>query len=206
MASLLQKCRRLGLKKQHGRGCRATRGDEMSCFLTDTLSLPCDPHWQGGLCHAPGCNGTNAARDTAYCAFLPVHWTLAVQLCKTGSIDETYTTESSQHRNATNTSLQTVHTSAKGCRGSNIYELLRLERPPTFSVKNVWLILTNIYSCILYKHVVHVRKYLPDDCWCRRISEEWLAPESSPWCSPIPYSSTGLFLGLLWTQQFFVFF
>ncbi len=50
--------------------------DTTSCFLTDALSPPCDPHWQGGLCHTPGCNGTNAARDTAYCAFLPVHWTL----------------------------------------------------------------------------------------------------------------------------------
>lgn len=61
----------------------ATHVDKMSSVLTDTLSLPCDPHWQSGLCHALGCNGTNAARDTAYCAFLPAHWTLAVQLCKT---------------------------------------------------------------------------------------------------------------------------
>lgn len=71
---------------------RTTHVVKMSCFLTDTLSSPCDPHWLGGLCHTPGCNGTNAARDTAYCAFLPAHWTLAVQLCKTGSIDVTCTT------------------------------------------------------------------------------------------------------------------
>lgn len=66
----------------------------MSCFLTDILSLPCDSHWQGSLCHTLGCNGTNAARDTVYCAFLPAHWTLAAQLCKTCSIDVTDTTVS----------------------------------------------------------------------------------------------------------------
>lgn len=71
--------------KQHKQTC---------CFWADTLSLPCDPHWQGGLCHALGCNGTNAARDTAYCTFLPAQWTLAVQLCKTCPMDVTYTTAS----------------------------------------------------------------------------------------------------------------
>lgn len=67
---------------------------QMSCFLTDILSLPCDSHWQGSLCHTLGCNGTNAARDTVYCAFLPAHWTLATQLCKTCPIDATDTTAS----------------------------------------------------------------------------------------------------------------
>lgn len=29
----------------------AAHADERSCFLTDILSLPCDPSGQGGLCH-----------------------------------------------------------------------------------------------------------------------------------------------------------
>ena len=53
-------------------------------FLVTSCHCHVIPHWQGGLCHTLDCNGTNAARDTAYCAFLPACWTLASQLCKTG--------------------------------------------------------------------------------------------------------------------------
>lgn len=43
---------------------KTTHEGKTSCFFCDILSLPCDPHWQGGLCHTLICNGTNAARDS----------------------------------------------------------------------------------------------------------------------------------------------
>lgn len=150
----------------------------MSCVFSDILLLPCDPHWQGGLCHTLGCNGTNAARDTVYCAFLPAHWTLPVQLCKTDSIAVIYTTVSLPlHSSRRNTTYTWMHFAKDVWIKSKRYRELCLWDEEAWMLCYVTLVLTNIQMNIcVYTLISHLRNLpsLPKDCWCHCISEEWL--------------------------------
>lgn len=162
MASLLQNESSKAAAAEAAKEEDVKKDGRKSLSVTDILSSAYDPHWQGGLCHAPDCNGTNAARDIVYCAFLPAHWTLAAQLCNMHNTKLSSTTIWTRGK--------TAHTWRHFCLLSVSTELHDgpggLNKSPAF--QNVLLVLINIQ--------INLKNFpsLPNNCWCHCISEKWL--------------------------------